>query len=100
MTPDERLERIEHVTAAIAEDRRRDREEYRALWRDTQRQLNELTANVNRNTLAIADTRDLIHQLAADSREADARLAAEAREADARLGERIAALVSAIAAKL
>ena len=46
MTIEERFERIEHVTAGLAEERRKDREEFRALWRDTQRQLNELTIRV------------------------------------------------------
>jgi len=46
MTIEERLERIEHITAGLAEERRKDREEHRQLWRDTQRQLNELTVRV------------------------------------------------------
>jgi hypothetical protein len=33
MTTEERLERIEHITAGLAEERRKDREEYRALFR-------------------------------------------------------------------
>ena len=96
MTTEERFERIEHVTAAISEERRKDRDEYKALWRHTQRQLNELTGNVNRNTLAIADTNELIHKLT----ERLDQHAAESRQADARLGARLEALVSAIAAKL
>jgi hypothetical protein len=36
---------IEHLTAGIAEERRKDRDEYKVLWRDTQRQLNEVSAN-------------------------------------------------------
>ncbi len=46
MTADERLGRIEHITAAIAEERRKDREEYKTLWRDTQRQINELASGM------------------------------------------------------
>jgi hypothetical protein len=34
MTIDERFERIEHVTAGLAEERRKDREEFRSLGRD------------------------------------------------------------------
>ena len=93
MTIEERFERIEHVTAGLAEERRKDREEFRQLWRDTQRQINELT-------LKVADTNDTITRLAEESREADQRLreridslAAESREQDRRLGERIDALV-------
>jgi len=68
----------------------------RQLWRDTQRQINELTRK-------IADTNDAITHLAEESRDADRRLgeridrlADESRAADQRLGERIDALVSAI----
>ena len=96
MTTEERLNRIEHLTAGLAEERHKDREEYKTLWRDTQRQLNELSARV----LQFGD----------ESREADARLEArieqladaqqtfaqESRAADKRLEERIASLVSAI----
>ena len=89
MTIEERFERIEHVTAGLDEERRKDREEFRALWRDTQRQLNELSTKV----LQFGD----------ESREADARLEArisqlteESRAADKRLEGRIESLVSAI----
>jgi uncharacterized protein YlxW (UPF0749 family) len=100
MTTEERFERIEHVTAGLAEERRKDREEYRQLWRDTQRQIYELT-------LKIGDTNDAITRFGEESRAADARLGAridalaeESRAADARLGARIETLVSAIGAKL
>jgi len=46
MTTEERFERIEHITASIAEERRKDREEFRQLWRDTQRHINELSAKI------------------------------------------------------
>jgi hypothetical protein len=89
MTTEERFDRIEHITAAIAEERHKDREEYKTLWRDTQRQLNELSTKV----LQFGD----------ESREADARLEArisqlteESRAADKRLEGRIESLVSAI----
>src|SRR5579871_4158180 len=97
MTVEERFERIEHVTAALAEERRKDREEYRQLWRDARQ--------------AISDTQQTIARLAEESRAADARLedkidrvaeelrqyAAESRAADQRLAERIESLVSAFA---
>jgi uncharacterized protein YlxW (UPF0749 family) len=85
MTIEERFERIEHVTAGLAEERRQDREENRQLWRDTQRQINELAVRMNDLTLKVADTNDAI-----------TRLAEESRAADRQLGERIEALVSAI----
>lgn len=85
MTTEERFERIEHLTAGLAEERRKDREEYKALWRDTQRQLNELSTRV----LQIADAQA----------EADKRIEAEVKRATAaeeELRRRIADLVSAI----
>lgn len=89
MNAEERLDRVEHYTAALVEERRRDREEYKSLWRDTQRQWNELSGRID--------------QLAKESREADKRLEAridqlakESREADKRLEGRIDRLVSAI----
>ena len=94
MTTEERFERIEHVTAGLAEERRKDREEFRELWRDTQRQINALTirvAEVNDGLSArIAD-------LAEESRAADRRLAERIEETDKRLGARIETLVSAMA---
>ena len=69
-------------SAVTIEERRRDREEARALWRDTQRQLNELT-------LKVADTNDSI-----------VRLGEEMRAADQRLGERIEAVNAALDAQI
>jgi hypothetical protein len=94
MTTEERFERIEHITAGIAEERRKDRDEYKALWRGTQRQLNELGARVLQMSEETqeADRRlsERITQLAEESHAA----AAESRAADKRLEERIAGLVS------
>jgi hypothetical protein len=95
MTSEERFERIEHVTAALAEERRKDREEYRQLWRDTQRHIDDLSHRIADTNAAI--TRLAEHSMAADQRLEDKikLLAEESREADRRLGERIDALVSA-----
>ncbi|MGO9258237.1 MAG: hypothetical protein ACLQU1_18265 [Bryobacteraceae bacterium] len=94
MTTEERFERIEHVTAGLDEQRRKDREESRQLWRDTQRQLNEAAARINDLTLKVADTNERQDRMAEEFRAADRRLAEEARAADQELRERIAALVS------
>lgn len=95
MTIEERFERIEHLTAGMAEERRKDREEYKSLWRDTQRQLNELSVRLVQYAEESRDAdrrlEQRIEQFAAEARAADQQL----READARLGERIDALVSA-----
>jgi len=96
MTPEERLDRIERVPAAIAEERRKDREEDRQLWRDTQRQINELSARVVHmgDELREADRRlgQRIEQITEESRAADQR----ARAAEQELRDRITSLVSAI----
>ena len=96
MTTEERLDRIEHVTAGIAEERRIDREENRQLWRDTQRQINELSARVVQmgDELSEADRRlgHRIEQIADEMRASDQR----ARTAEQELRDRITGLVSAI----
>ncbi len=89
VTTDERLARIEHVTAGIAEERKKDRDELRGLWRDTQRQLDQLTGRVG----AIAAHLDTFIQ---ESRAADQRLAERIEETDKRLGERIETMISAM----
>jgi hypothetical protein len=93
MTTEERFERIEHVTAGLAEERRKDREEFRGLWRDTQRQLNELTIKVVEMDDRLGKR---IEALAEESRAADQRLGERIEETDKRLGARIEALVSAM----
>jgi methyl-accepting chemotaxis protein len=92
MTTEERLDRIEHITAGLAEERRKDREEYRQLWRETQKQLNELAGRVNELTVKLADTNDAITRLAEETKG----FAEESRAGDMRLEKRIDTLVSAI----
>ncbi len=96
MTIDERLDRIEHATAGMDEERRRDRAEDRQLWRDTQRQISELAQSSQRQidqlTHKIADTNSAITRLGDEMRAADRR----AVERDDALGQRIADLVSGI----
>jgi predicted nucleic acid-binding Zn-ribbon protein len=90
MTSEERLDRIEHLTAGIAEERRKDREEYNGLWRDTQRQLNEVSIRLVQLSEADSHLEARIEQLAEESRAANKELQA----ADKELQERIASLVS------
>lgn len=96
MTTEERFERIEHLTAGLAEERRKDRDEYKMLWRDTQRQLNELSTRVLQLAEEGRETDRRLRELgeATDARfqATDARIAALGEATDAR----IAALVSAI----
>jgi hypothetical protein len=97
MTTDERFERIEHVTAGLAEDRRKDREEFRALWRDTQRQLDQLAGRVD----GIATHLDtFILESAERDRETDRRFREtdrRFRETDARIDRLVAATGELIA---
>ena len=85
MNTEERLNRIEHLTAGIAEERRKDRDEYKAIWRDTQRQLNEVSTRLVQLSEADARLATRIEQLAEES-----------HNADKRLGERIGALISGL----
>ena len=100
MTTEERLNRIEHVTAGIDEERRKDREENRQLWRDTQRQIEDIDRRLGERIDQMAResgeaNRRLearIEQMAEESRAAHKRL----EETDERLAKRIDGLASAI----
>lgn len=89
MTTEERFERIEHLTVGIAEERRRDRDEHKTLWRDTQQQ-------IDRATEATANLARQVDRLAIETRSRIAELAEQTRAADEQLGDRIGSLVSAI----
>jgi len=90
MTTEERFDRLERVVAGLAEERRKDREEFRQLWRDTQVQINDVSRRLGDLTLRLAETNATIDRLAEESR----RMGEEFREADRRLSERIDTLVS------
>jgi len=96
MTIEERFERIEHVTAGLAEERRKDRDENRQLWRDTQRQINELSIKIVQLSEFDERLEQRIEQLAEESRAADERLRQQIESVDKHLGARIDSLVSAI----
>ena len=89
MTTEERFERIEHLTVGIAEERRRDRDEYKTFWRDTQQQ-------IDRATEATANLARQVDRLAIETRSRIAELAEQTRAADEQLTDRIGSLVSAI----
>jgi hypothetical protein len=78
VTNDERFERIEHVTARLAEQRRQDREEYRELWRETGRLMQALTTKVADfvDAWRAADTelRNRLEQAAKEARARDEQL--------------------------
>jgi hypothetical protein len=94
MTTRERFERIEHISAGMAEERRKDREEHKAVWRDTQRQLNEVSTRLVQFSEADSRLEARLEQLAEDSRTAITRLADESRAANKQLEEHIASLIS------
>jgi hypothetical protein len=96
MTPEDCFARIEHVTAGLAEQRKKEREENRQLWRDTQRQLNELALRISEVDERLGKR---IQELAEEAAERDRQALErdrESQERDKRLGERIEALVSAM----
>ncbi|HXP63354.1 MAG TPA: hypothetical protein VN829_22825 [Dongiaceae bacterium] len=85
MTTEERLSRIEHVTAGIDEERRKDREENRQIWRDTQRQIAETQRQIGETQRNLGELSIRVMQMGE-----------ELRDADVRLGNRVEALVTAI----
>jgi len=96
MTVDERLNRIEHVTAGIAEERRKDREEHKALWRDTQQQIKDLARHVGELAIEtrLADERlgRRIDELAAANQETDRRIRELGQETDRRIRDLMSAI--------
>ncbi len=92
MTTDQRLDRIEHLTAGIAEERHKDREEYKALWRDTQERGNRTDERIARMADAVGGIALQVDRLAIETRLRIAELA----DADEKLNARVEALVSAI----
>lgn len=100
MTAEERFDRIEHIVAGLYEERRKDREEYGQLWRDTQRQISELALRIDH---LAAKTNESIDRLAEESRAAEKRRDESDKRLEARidqLGGRIDRLVSGIGAFL
>jgi gas vesicle protein len=96
MSTEERFEHLKRLTAELAEERRKNRDEFKTLWRDTQRQINELSARVLQFGQESQES-------ARRHREADSRLEArikqlaeESREADRRLEAHIESLVSVL----
>ena len=96
MTSDQRLDRIEHLTAGIAEERRKDRDEYKALWRDTQERMNRADERIARLADAAGNAAHQVDRLAIETRLRIAELAAESHAADEKLATHIESLVSAI----
>src|SRR5579884_510846 len=108
MTTEERFQRIEHVTAGLADQSLRDREENCQLWRDTQAQIRdlatqttelsartmELTAamiSLTRHVGKLRDTGDTITRLAQDSHDRDAALNARIEKLTSAAGDLISA---------
>ena len=96
MTIDERLNRIEHFTAGLDEQHRKEREEARQLWRDTQRQLGDVTRKLDDLTLKLSDFVDETRDGFETVRKAHLDFVQEVKDADLRVGKRIDDLVSAI----
>jgi septin family protein len=86
MTVEERLDRIEHVTAGFAEQYRKEREEDRMLWRATQQHITELGDEMREADKLLSER---IEQWAKEAREEDARLGKRIESVNAELGKRI-----------
>jgi predicted nucleic acid-binding Zn-ribbon protein len=96
MTIDERFERLEHFSVAWREESRKELAQHRELWRDTQRQINELSRK-------IADISDALVRFQAEAdrqmtalREEDRKIRQEMAERDRKTDQRIQELVSSI----
>jgi uncharacterized coiled-coil DUF342 family protein len=96
VTTEERLDRIEHITATLSEERRKDREEYKMLWRGTQRQIDDLAVETRRLGDRIDQLGDRLGERIDQLGERIDQFATESRAADKQLGEGIESLVSAI----
>ena len=97
MTIEERFQRIEHVTAGLAEQAQRDREENRQIWRDTerqieatQRQLDQLAAHIDRLTVEAAERDKAAHERDKAAHERDAALDARIEKLTPAIGAFIA----------
>lgn len=95
MTSEERLDRIEHLTAGWIEQSKKEHEENRALWRQTQEQIDE-TGRLIRELANRSNEQYERYQ--AESREQTRRLREEMAARDRVTDERIAQLVTAIGA--
>jgi len=95
MTSEERLDRIEHLTAGWIEQSKKEHQENRELWRQTQEQM----AETDRRIRELADEhRREMHEHKSEWREEMRVWRAETAARDRITDERIAELVSAIGA--
>lgn len=96
MTAEERFARIEHVTAGLVEQARKDREECRDLWRETQRHIEEVAAKLaqaeDQRLKFQTEVREQIFAIRAAAEERDRKTDERFKQTD----ERIDKLVSAM----
>jgi len=97
MTPEERLDRIEHLTAGWIEQSKAEHRENRELWRQTQRQIEEMTLRINDGfTRMQVEAAAQMTAIRAEFAERDRVWHAEIAARDRVLDERIGHLVTAI----
>lgn len=96
MTTEERFERIEALTAGLAEERRKDREEYKNLWRDTQRHMQDTQRQILDTQRQLDQLARHVDEFAVETRLRMQALAQESASRDAALDVRLDRLVSAI----
>jgi phage shock protein A len=90
MTIEERMDRLAHFTVAWREESRKELAEHREVWRDTQRQINELARSVAGLSDRLLQFEDKVQSQILAIRE-------EMAERDRKMDERIGTLVSSIA---
>jgi len=88
----QRFARLEHYSAGLGEQARKDREESRQLWRETQRDLALITRRLADLTEQFVRSEDQFVR----SQDQFVRFQEEAAERDRKTDERIQALVSAM----
>ena len=89
MTLEERMDRVEHLSATMFEEWREERKLDRQLWRDTQRQIEESQRRIEEWGKQTREADDRLGKLIGE-------LATESRLADAELSKRIDDMVSAM----
>ena len=93
---EERLDRIEHLTAGWIEQSKAEHRENRELWRETQRKIDALTDQISRHQAEMAQRDRVTNERFRETDERFRVLREEQVQRDRVLDERIGVLVSAI----
>jgi hypothetical protein len=100
LTAEERFERIEHVAATLAEERRKDHEDYQELWRDTNRQIADVWKAIDENRAQMREMAAATWEQIRLTQQEIRDLAAELRTFKQVMDERMGRMASGIAESL